>query len=116
MNRLALLSAAALLATAPAFADVTVKATNKLNIDRPSQTIEVAGKDLASLDVKDLGAVHVKDESGKELLAQAVDTDFDEYHRPDIVIFQADFKPSETKQFTLSAGKKQTYKAEDFKA
>ncbi len=115
MKRLAIVLAASVLAS-PAFADVTVKATNKLNFDRPSQTIEVAGKDLTSLDVKDLNFVHVKDESGKELLAQAVDTDFDERHRPDIVIFQADFKPSETKTFTLSAGKKQVYKAEDFKA
>jgi hypothetical protein len=100
----------------PAFADITVKATNKLNFDRPSQTIEVSGKDLTSLDVKDLGFVHVKDDSGKELMAQAVDTDFDERHRPDIVIFQADFKPNETRSFTLSAGKKQVFKAEDFKA
>ena len=115
MNRIVAVLASALLAT-PAFADVTVKAANKLNFDRPSQTIEVSGKDLASLDVKDLTFVHVKDDSGKELLAQAVDTDFDEFHRPDIVIFQADFKPNESKSFTLSAGKKQVYKAEDFKA
>lgn len=117
MNRLALLAFAALLASSSsAFADVTVKASNKLDFDRPSQTIEIAGKDLASLNVKDLSFVHVTDDSGKELLAQAVDTDFDEFHRPDIVIFQADFKPNQTKTFTLSAGKKQVYSADDFKA
>ena len=115
MTRTLAVLATALL-TSPVFADVTVKATNKLNLDRPSQTIEVSGKDLTSLNVKDLALVHVKDESGKELLAQAVDTDFDDYHRADIVIFQADFKPNESKSFTLSAGKKQVYKAEDFKA
>lgn len=116
MNRiLAALATTALLAS-PALADVTVKATNKLPFDRPAQTIEVSGKDLTALDVKDLGFVHVKDESGKELLAQAVDIDFDERHRPDIVIFQADFKPSESKTFTLTAGKKQVYTADDFKA
>ena len=108
--------AVALLAASPALADVSVTATNKLNLDRPSQTIEISGKDLTSLNVKDLALIHVKDESGKELMAQAVDTDFDDYHRADIVIFQADFKPNESKSFTLSAGKKQVYKAEDFKA
>ena len=115
MKRIAAVFATALLAS-PALADVTVKATNKLNLDRPSQTIEVSGKDLTSLNVKDLALVHVKDESGKELMAQAVDTDFDDYHRADIVIFQADFTPNQSKSFTLSAGKKQVYKAEDFKA
>ena len=112
----AMLFTAAVLGSCTALADVTVKATNKLNLDRPSQTIEILGKDLTSLNVKDLALVHVKDESGKELMAQAVDTDFDDYHRADIVIFQADFKPNESKSFTLSAGKKQVYKAEDFKA
>src|SRR5687767_1190955 len=84
MNRTLLaLAATALLVASPAFADVTVKATNTLSFDRPSQTIEVTGKDLTPLEVKDLTFVHVKDASGKELLAQAVDTDFDEFHRPD---------------------------------
>jgi hypothetical protein len=115
MKRIAAFLTIAALAS-PALADVTVKATNKLNLDRPSQTIEISGKDLASLNVKDLALVHVKDDSGRELMAQAVDTDFDDYHRADIVIFQADFKPNESKSFTLSAGKKQVYKAEDFKA
>ena len=115
MKRFVATLATALLAS-PALADVTVKATNKLSFDRPSQTIEVSGKDLTALNAKNLDLVHVKDESGQELLAQAVDTDFDEYHRSDIVIFQSDFKPNETKTFTLSAGKKQTYKADDFKA
>lgn len=116
MNRiLAALASAALLAS-PALADVTVKATNTLNFDRPSQTIEIFGKDLAALDAKGLNFVHVKDESGTELMAQAVDTDFDERRRPDIVIFQADFKPNETKTFTLSAGTKQVFTAADYKA
>ncbi len=115
MKRIATLLATALLASS-ALADVTVKATNKLPFDRPSQTIEIPGKDLASLDVKDLSFVHVKDDAGKELMIQPVDTDFDERRRADIVIFQADFKPNETKSFTLSAGKKQLFKADDFKA
>jgi hypothetical protein len=95
---------------------LTVKAVNKLPIARPAQTIELLAKDLAPLGEKDLTKIHVKDSSGKELLCQAVDTDYDDYHQPDIVIFQADFAPSETKTFTVSAGKKQEYTREDFKA
>jgi hypothetical protein len=66
--------------------------------------------------VKSLDMVHVKDASGKEVMAQAVDTDFDERHAPNIVIFQTDFKPNESKTFTLSAGKKQEFPADEFKA
>ena len=97
-------------------ADVTIKATNHLPFERKSQTIEIAGKDLESLHAKSLGSIHIKDSDGKEVLSQAVDTDFDEYHRPDIVIFQADFGPNESKTFTASAGGRVEYKPEDFKA
>src|SRR5581483_4715448 len=96
-----------------AFADVTIKATNKLPIERKSQTIELKGSDLG---VKSLNTVHVKDSSGKELLVQTVDTDFDELHKPDIVIFQSDFGPNESKTFTVSSGEKIEYKPDDFKA
>src|SRR5262249_11485751 len=95
---------------------VTVKATNKLQAPRTSQTIEISGKDLEPLQAKSLNLIHVKDSSGKEVLCQAVDIDFNELHTPSIVIFQTDFAPGETKTFTLTAGKKQTYKLDDFKA
>ena len=52
----------------------------------------------------------------KEVLSQAVDTDYDDYHKPDILIFQADFAPDETKTFTITAGKKRAYTREDFRA
>jgi len=100
----------------PAAGQLTVKATNKLQISRTSQTIELSEKDLAPLDAKNLDLIHVKDGSGKEVLCQAVDTDFDDYHTRDTVIFQADFAPGETKTFTVSVGKKQTYHRDDFKA
>jgi hypothetical protein len=93
-----------------------VKAVNKLPIVRHSQTIGISAADLVPLGEKDLEKIHVKDSSGNELLAQAVDTDYDDYHKPDMVIFQADFAPNETKTFTLSAGKKQRYTKEDFRA
>ncbi len=97
-------------------ADLTVKATNKLQAPRASQTIEISAKDLAPLEAKNFDTIHVKDSNGKEVVCQAVDTDFDERHKPDIIIFQTDFVPGETKTFTVSVGKKHNYKLEDFKA
>src|SRR6266496_1187116 len=114
------LSLVALILMLPVFcsasAELSVKAVNKLPIARSSQTIELQAKDLASLDEKDLAKIHVRDSSGKELLCQAVDTDFDDYHKPDILIFQADFAPNESKTFTVTAGKKQEYSRDDFRA
>ena len=95
---------------------LTVKAINKIPIARSSQTIELSAKVLAALGEKDLNKIHVRDSSGKEVLAQAVDTDYDELHKPDIVIFQADFRPNETRTFIVSAGKKHEYTKDDFKA
>ncbi len=95
---------------------VTVKAVNRLQIARPSQTIELSATDLAPLGENDLTKIHVKDSSGKELLCQSVDMNYDDYRKPDIVIFQADFAPGETKKFTVYAGKKQEYTRDDFKA
>ena len=95
---------------------LTVKAVNKLAIPRTSQTIELTAQDLAPLAEKDLEKIHIADSSGKELLCQAVDVDYDEYHKPDIVIFQADFAPNETKTFTVTIGKKHEYTKDDFRA
>ncbi len=95
---------------------LTVTAVNRLKIPRQNETIQLTVKDLAPLGETDLMKIHVRDSSGKELISQSVDTDYDEYHKPDIVIFQADFAPSETKTFTVTAGKKREYKKEDFRA
>jgi hypothetical protein len=94
---------------------LTVKAVNKLAISRPGQTIELTAKDLAPLGEKDLNKIHVSDSSGKGLLCQAVDTDYDELHKPDIVIFQADFAGNEIKTFVVTAGKKQEYAKDNFR-
>lgn len=99
-----------------AVSQLTVRAVNRLHIARASQTIELSGKDLAPLGENDLTKIHVRDSSGKEVLCQAVDTDYDDYHKPDIVIFQADFAPDETKAFTVSVGRKQEYTKDDFRA
>ena len=95
---------------------LTVTAVNKLPIARARQTIELTAAQLAPLGETNLNKIHVKDAAGQELIVQAVDTDYDDYHRPDIVIFQSDFAPSETKTFAVTAGKVQVFKPEDFKA
>jgi len=95
---------------------LTVTAVNKLKTARASETIELTAQALAPLGEKDLMKIHVRDSAGKEVLAQAVDTDYDDYHKPDTLIFQADFGPSETKTFTLTAGAKREYAKEDFRA
>jgi hypothetical protein len=95
---------------------LTVKAVNKLNLARRSQTIELTANDLTPLGEKDLTKIHVQDAAGKELLTQAVDTDYDDFHQPDMVIFQADFAPNQTQTFTVSAGSKHEYAKADFRA
>jgi hypothetical protein len=95
---------------------LTVTAVNKLKLARPGETIELTAQALALLGEKDLTKIHVRDAAGKEVLCQAVDTDYDDYHKPDVLIFQADFAPNETKTFTVTAGKKHEYTKEDFRA
>jgi hypothetical protein len=118
--RTKLLSAVAVALALPtlsfAAGQLAVKAVNKLPIARPNQTIELTAKDLAPLGEKDLNKIHVSDSSGKELLCQAVDIDYDELHKPDLVIFQADFAANQTKTFVVTTGKKQEYAKDDFKA
>lgn len=97
-------------------AQITVTAVNKLKLARPNETIEVNAQALAPLGEKDLMKLHVRDSLGREVLSQSVDSDYDEYHKPDLLIFQADFEPNETKTFTITAGAKRVYKKDDFRA
>ncbi len=78
---------------------LNITAVNKLPIARASQTIELSAEQLAPLGEKDLNKLHVFDAAGKEILSQAVDTDFDDYRKPDILIFQSDFAANEIKDF-----------------
>jgi len=109
-------AAASLVPVCSPAAGLVVKAENPLSIARASQTLELTRAQLEPLGAKDLATVHVKDDRGHELVCQAVDTDYDAYHQPDIVIFQADFAPSETRTFSVVAGKKQEYSKDQFKA
>jgi len=97
-----------------ASAQLTLTASNPLDFARPSQTIELAAAQLASLAAKNLNLIHVRDGAGKELVCQAVDNDGD--YTPDQVIFQADFAAGEKKTFTVSIGGKQGYTKEQFRA
>ncbi len=94
--------------------ELTVKAVNKLNSARSNQTIELSAQQLGPLGEPDLTKIRVKDSAGNPLLCQAVDSDGD--YTPDIVIFQADFGPNETKVFTVSTGTKWVYTKDQFKA
>ena len=95
---------------------LTVTALNPLPRARTRQTIELTRQQLAPLGEKDLTKIHVKDAAGKDLLCQAVDVDYDAYHDPDIVIFQSNFAPTETKTFTVTAGRRQEFKPDDYQA
>ena len=97
-------------AALPAFchaALLTVTAVNSLAFARASQTIELSAKQLLPLSETDLTRIHVQDAAGKELVCQTVDTDYDAFHKPDMVIFQSDFAANEIKKFTVTSGAKQ---------
>jgi len=96
--------------------ELMVQTVNKSKLARENQTIELSALQLAPLDAPDLTRVHVLDSAGNAVLCQAVDTDFDAYRRPDIVIFQADFAPEQTLSFTLRVGDKHAYTKDQFKA
>ena len=95
---------------------LVVKAANPLPLQRLSETLELTANDLAALGETNLQKIHIRDASGAEVLCQAIDTDFDPCRRPDRVIFQADFPPSETKRFKVVAGAKQVYRLTQYRA
>jgi Domain of unknown function (DUF4861) len=110
----ALLAALPLLC--PAGEPLSITAVNPLPIPRPGQTVELTAAQLAPLGETDLTRIHVRDADGKELICQAVDTNYDELHKPDIVIFQCDFAPGESKTLSVITGEKQKYRPEDYRA
>jgi hypothetical protein len=99
-----------------ATSQLVVTGLNKLSFAQTNQTIELTAAQLMPVGEKNLAKIHVRDAAGNELVCQAVDTDYDAYHQSDIVIFQSDFAPGETKTFTVEAGAKQEFKPEQFKA
>ncbi len=97
---------------------LTVQVKNDLALARPSETISLNMKELvqglAISDLKKTG-IHVIDAiSGKEFLTQAIDMDGDA--AMDLLIFQADFKPGESRSFTLKSGAPQVLTKDQFRA
>ena len=88
---------------------VTVR--NELNIARSSETVELTAAALVPLG--DLTRVHVFDhESGREVLAQALDLDAD--GTPESLIFQTDVPAKGERSFDLRSGEPRTYRKENF--
>ncbi|MFO1475393.1 MAG: DUF4861 family protein [Verrucomicrobiota bacterium] len=115
MTRLLVLElAVGLMAGVAGGAGLEIRAVNPLDTARSAETLELPRSLLAPLGEKDLRRIHVKDAAGKEYLCQAIDTDGDD--APDLVIFQSDFAPSETRQFTVFTGSKWIYTKEQFRA
>lgn len=100
--------------TAVAVDALKVTVSNRLPIARDEQTIELHAADLAPLGQQDLTRIHVRDEQGKDLLCQAVDTDGD--YTPDMVIYQTDLGPNKTRVFTVYVGDKWVYTKQQFRA
>ncbi len=103
------LVAVALAAMAPSLAvaqqaPLRLRVTATLEAARPSETVEVTAEALAPLvEREDFSRVVVRDaRSGREVLSQAVDEDGDGTF--DRIVFQADFAPGETREFTLVRG------------
>jgi pectinesterase len=88
---------------------VTVR--NELPLARSSETVEIAASSLTALG--DLTRVHVFDhDSGREILAQALDLDAD--GKAESLIFQTDMKPQSVRSFDLRAGERVVYRKDDF--
>jgi hypothetical protein len=93
---------------------VTVK--SELEISRPSETIELAAKDISSyVPPSSWEKIYVTEKtSGRELVSQSVDMNGD--GTPDLFLFQADFNARESKSFVLKVGDKRIPSKEQFKA
>ncbi len=94
---------------------VTVKVTNALHAARPQETVEVTAAALTpGFEPRDLGRLVVTDTgTAHEVLAQAVDEDGDT--RPDLLVFQADFAPGQTREFVLTRGERAKARASDYR-
>jgi Domain of unknown function (DUF4861) len=112
-----LLAAGPVLAASPFLSgavELQVAATNRLDLARTSETIEVPASALSRwIAPQDLQKVAVVDAAGRTVLSQAVDEDGDGTF--DRLVFQADFAPGERKTLRLLPGKREPYRREDFR-
>ncbi|HUP60663.1 MAG TPA: DUF4861 family protein [Thermoanaerobaculia bacterium] len=100
---------AGVLTGAPTSVKVTI--TNDLSIARLSETVELTAAQLAPLG-SDLTRMRVYD-SGREILAQALDLDADGTHES--LIFQTDIGPKSSRSFDVRLGERRVYRKEDFR-
>jgi len=93
---------------------VTVRVTSSLEAARPGETVELSAAALSGRAAPaDLARLAVVDRrTGHELLAQAVDEDGD--GAADLLVFQADFAPRETREFVLSVAEARKPRAEEY--
>jgi hypothetical protein len=94
---------------------VRLRVTSLLDAARPSETVEVAAAALApSFKADELARVVVTDaRAGREVLSQAVDENGDGVF--DRLVFQADFGPRETREFTLARGELRKPRLADYR-
>jgi hypothetical protein len=103
-----------LLASLPASPapSLRVVAHNDLPAPRREAAVEVPLERLAALGAPAL--LRVVDESGRDVLAQALDLDDDA--RPESLLFLADLPASGSRTFRVEAGGKRVYEPSDFRA
>jgi hypothetical protein len=111
-------SAAPVAATPPAAAALTqgvsVGLKNPLAVARTAETISVRLSDaLKVLPALKVANLIVQDATGGAVLSQLVDSDGD--GKPDELVFQADFQPSENKTFLIGEGTRATPTRDQYK-
>jgi hypothetical protein len=115
---LVILAVAAIVGRPPAAAGpaVVVTVKNALDLARPAETIVLTAAAIKkAMPVEDLRTVHVTDAAtGKEVLAQPVDTNDDGTF--DEVVFQTDLGAMATRTFSLGVGERQVFTRDQFKA
>jgi pectinesterase len=114
MRRLASAVAALTTLAGAAQAQTRVTVRNDLDLARAEEVVEIPAAALAPLaKPAELAKVRVKDDGGRELLAQAVDLDGDA--AADQLVFLADFAPRQSRTFTLAVGERRVSRPQDFR-
>lgn len=85
-----------------------------LDAARPEEMVEIPAASLAAIaKPADLAKLRVSDDGGRELVAQAVDSDGDAAF--DQLVFLADFAPRQSRTFVVAPGERRVWKKEDFR-
>ena len=115
---LVVIGAAALVARPPIAAGPAAVVTlrNPIDLARPAETVVLTAAAIKkAMPVEDLRTIHVMDDAtGKEVLAQPIDTNDDGTF--DEVAFQVDLGARATRTFSLSVGERQVFTRDQFKA